>query len=69
MTSCKKTIACQIQLSSNTITISSIGLASSVTSDISTISNDEKDQLIQTLQEEVENLKDQVEELTIFGTQ
>ena len=42
--------------------MSSISSASGVTRDISTISNEEKDQLIQTLQEEVEHLKDQVEE-------
>ena len=42
--------------------MSSIGSASGVTRDISTISNEEKDQLIQTLQQEVEILKDQVEE-------
>ena len=62
MTSCRRTITCQIQLSSNTITMSSISSASGVTRDISTISNEEKDQLIQTFQQEVEILKDQVEE-------
>ena len=40
----------------------SISSATGVTPDISTISNDEKDQLIQTLRQEVELLKDQVEE-------
>jgi hypothetical protein len=40
----------------------SISSATGRTLDISTISNDEKDQLIQTLQQEVEVLKDQVEE-------
>ena len=63
MTSCRtRTITCRIQLSSNTITISSISLATGGTPDISTISNDEKDQLIQTLKQEVELLKDQIEE-------
>ena len=42
--------------------MSSISSASGVTCDISTISNDEKGQLIQTLQKEVEILKDQVKE-------
>ena len=62
MNSCRKTITCQIQLSSNTITMNSIGLASGGTHDIYTISNEEKDQLIQTLQQEVDTLKDQEEE-------
>ena len=63
MTSCRmRAITSRIQLSSNTITMSSISLATGRTPDISTISNDEKDQLIQTLQQEVEVLKDQVEE-------
>ena len=52
----------QIQLTRNTITISSIISATGGTPDISTISNEEKDQLIQILQKEVELLKDQVEE-------
>ena len=42
--------------------MSSISSASRGAPDISTISNDEKDQLIQTLQQELEILKDQVEE-------
>ena len=62
MTSCRRTITCQIKLSSNTITMSSISSATGGTPDISTTSNDEKDQLIQTLQQEVEVLKDQIEE-------
>ncbi len=63
MTSCRmRAITSQIQLSSNTITMSSISLGTGGTPDIPTISNDEKDQLIQTLQQEVEVLKDQVEE-------
>ena len=57
-----RTITCQVQLSSNTITMNSISSATGGTPDISTISNDEKDQLIHTLQQEVEVLKDQVEE-------
>ena len=43
--------------------MSSIGSASGVTRDISTISNEKKDQLIQTLQKEVKKFKDQVEVL------
>ena len=42
--------------------MSSISLETGQTPDISNISNDEKDQLIQTLHQEVEVLKDQVEE-------
>ena len=63
MTSCRmRAITSLRQLSSNTITMSSISLATGGTPDISTISNDDKDQLIQTLQQEVELLKYQVEE-------
>ena len=43
--------------------MSSISLETGGTPDISTISNEEKDQLIQTLQQEVEVSKDQVQEL------
>ncbi len=42
--------------------MSSIGLASSVTKDISTISNDEKDKLIKSLQQELDMLREQVRE-------
>ena len=42
--------------------MSNISSASGVIRSISTIINEEKDQLIQTLQQEVEILKDQVEE-------
>ena len=43
-------------------TMSSIGLASGGTKDISTISNEEKDQLIIPLQQELDMLREQVEE-------
>ena len=42
--------------------MSSIGLASGGTRDISTISNEEKDKLIRSLQHELEMLREQVEE-------
>jgi len=42
--------------------MSSISLASGLTCDISTISNEEKDQLIQSLQQEFEILKEHVTE-------
>jgi hypothetical protein len=47
-------------MSSATPTMSSIGLASGGTRDISTISNDEKDELIKSLQQELEMLREQV---------
>ena len=49
-------------MSGTTPTISSIGLASGGTRDISTISNEEKDELSQSLQQELEMLREQVEE-------
>ena len=60
-------------MASATPTMSSIGLASCGTRDISTISNVEKDQLIQSLQQELEMLIEQVEEfndlrMSVFKT-
>jgi hypothetical protein len=49
-------------MSGATPTMSSIGLASGGTKDISTISNDEKDKLIKSLQQELEMLREQVGE-------
>jgi len=51
-------------MSSATPTMSSIGLAAGGTRDISTISNEEKDELIQSLQQELEMLREQVKEFT-----
>ena len=63
MASCRMRVRTyQIQLSSNTITMSSISSATGGTPDISTTSNEEKDRVIQTLQQVVEVLKYQVEE-------
>ena len=50
-------------MSGATPTMSSIGLASGGTKDISTISNEEKDELIKSLQEELEMLREQVGEI------
>ena len=49
-------------MSGATPTMSSIGLESGGTRDKSTISNDEKDKLIKSLQQELEMLKEQVED-------
>ncbi len=49
-------------MSRATLTMSSIGLALGGTRDISTISNEEKDKLIISLQQELEMLREQVEE-------
>ncbi len=49
-------------MSGTTPTMSSIGLASGGTKDISTISNEEKDELIISLQQELEMLREQVGE-------
>jgi hypothetical protein len=49
-------------MSGATPTMSSIGLASGETRDISTISNEEKDDLIQSLQQELDELREQVGE-------
>ena len=49
-------------MSSATPTMSSIGLELGGTRDISTISNEEKDKLIISLQQELEMLREQVEE-------
>ena len=49
-------------MSGTTPTMSSIGLASGGTKDISTISNEEKDELIISLQQELDMLREQVEE-------
>jgi hypothetical protein len=49
-------------MSGATPTMSSIGLASGGTRDISTISNEEKDEMIQSLQQELDELREQVGE-------
>ena len=49
-------------MSSATPTMSSIGLAPGGTWDTSAISNDEKEELIQSLQQELKMLREQVEE-------
>ncbi len=49
-------------MSDTTPTMTSIGLASGGTKDISTISNEEKDEMIISLQQELDMLREQVEE-------
>jgi len=61
MSSCRSTITWQKQLSSKT-TMSSIGLALGGTHDVFNIGNDKKDNLIQSLQQELGMLKEEIEE-------